>query len=357
MVDAAAGGSFAQKTLEEARQLIEVMASNNYNHRKRNSSKRGVLELNTLDALLAQNKLMSQQLHSLNAKLENMKFERNKLVHYVALTSQEEYHKGTMENPKELCQAIITRSGKVIEPQPKKKPLEKDDDLIVGQEEEVAEQQPKPELEIAKEEEEEKIPPKQKLVVDEAYWNRSKKQILEDSCKPQIPPPIKLHINILFAEALEQMPLYAKFMKDLLSKKMKLKEDATIALTEECNAILQQKLPPKLKDLGSFTIPCTIGNVTTRKALWDLGDSINLISLSILKKLGVGEVKSTKMALQLADRSIKYPYGVMEDVLVKVEKLIFSANIVILDIDEDSEVLAILGRPFLATGRALIDVQ
>ncbi|XP_027362544.1 uncharacterized protein LOC113870143 [Abrus precatorius] len=153
------------------------------------------------------------------------------------------------------------------------------------------------------------------------------------------------------------MPLYAKFMKDLLSKKRKLKEDATITLIEECSAILQQKLPSKLKDPGSFTIPCTIGNVTIGKALCDLGANINLMPLSILKKLGVGEVKSIKMALQLVDRSIKYSYGVMEDVLVKVDKLIFPADFVILDMDEDSEVPVILERPFLATGRALIDVQ
>ncbi|XP_027362847.1 uncharacterized protein LOC113870454 [Abrus precatorius] len=319
MVDAAARGSFAQKTLEEARQLIE--------------------------------------LNSLNAKFENMKFEGNKLVHYVAPISQEEYNEGTSEDRVEYTQ----QQGA----------------------EQVAEQQPEAELEIAKEEEEEKIPPKQKLVVDEAYWNRSKKQILGDSCKPQIPPLYvklpyphipknkgkeeqfskfldifrKLHINISFAEALEQMPLYAKFIKDLLLKKRKLKKDATIALTEKCSAILQQKLPHKLKDPRSFSIPCTIGNVTIGKTLCDLGAGINLMPLSILKKLGVGEVKSTKMALQLADRSIKYPYGVMEDVLLKVDKLIFPTEFVILDMDEDSEVPVILGRPFLATGRALIDVQ
>ncbi|XP_027347948.1 uncharacterized protein LOC113859344 [Abrus precatorius] len=144
-------------------------------------------------------------------------------------------------------------------------------------------------------------------------------------------------------------------MKDLLSKKRKLKEDVTIA--QECSVILQQKLPSKLKDPRSFTIPCTIGNVTIGKALCDLGASINLMLLSILKKLRVGEVKNTRMALQLADRSIKYLYGIMEDVLVKMDKIIFPANFVILDMDEDSEVPVILGRPFLAIGRALVDMQ
>nr|KYP58627.1 Retrovirus-related Pol polyprotein from transposon opus [Cajanus cajan] len=128
-------------------------------------------------------------------------------------------------------------------------------------------------------------------------------------------------------------------------------------LTEECSAIIQQKLPPKLKDPGSFVIPCEIGNLMVSKALCDLGASINLMPLSIFKRLGIGEVKPTMITLQLADRSVTCPYGVVEDVLVKVDKFIFPANFVVLDMEEDAKVPIILGRPFLATGRALIDVQ
>lgn len=120
-------------------------------------------------------------------------------------------------------------------------------------------------------------------------------------------------------------------MKELLNKKMKLNEDEIVALTKECSAILQRKLPPKLKDLDSFTIPCAIGSMAIGKALCDLGASINLMPLSILKKLGVGDIKPTRMALQLADQSIKRPYGIMEDALVKVDKFIFPANFVVLD--------------------------
>ncbi|XP_027351154.1 uncharacterized protein LOC113862259 [Abrus precatorius] len=153
------------------------------------------------------------------------------------------------------------------------------------------------------------------------------------------------------------MPSYAKFMKDLLSRKRKLQEDEIIMLTEDCSAIIQKKVPPKLKDPGSFVIPCEIGNLMVGKALCDLGASINLMPLSIFKRLGIGEVKLTMITLQLADRSVTYPYGVVEDVLVKVDKFIFPADFVVLDMEEDSKVPIILGRPFLATGRALIDVQ
>ncbi|KAL1826556.1 hypothetical protein ACET3Z_004968 [Daucus carota] len=146
----------------------------------------------------------------------------------------------------------------------------------------------------------------------------------------------KLQINIPFAEALEQMPSYAKFMKGILSRKLKLVELETVALTEECSAVLQQKLPPKLKDPGSFTIPCTIGQLSFDKCLCDLGASINLMPLSIFSQLGLPELKPTNMSLQLADRSITYPRGIVEDVLVKVDKLIFPADFVILDFEEDS---------------------
>ncbi|KAJ4701053.1 DNA-directed DNA polymerase [Melia azedarach] len=167
----------------------------------------------------------------------------------------------------------------------------------------------------------------------------------------------KLHINIPFADALEQMPSYVKFMKEILSNKRKLEENETVMLTEECSAILQNKLPPKLKDPGSFTIPCTIGEYYFEKALCDLGASINLMHFSIFRKLGLGEAKATTVSLQLADRSIKHPRGVIEDVLVKVDKFIFPADFIVLDMEADREIPLILGRPFLATGRTLIDVQ
>ena len=165
----------------------------------------------------------------------------------------------------------------------------------------------------------------------------------------------KLHINIPFAEALAQMPTYVKFLKDILSNKRKLEEFETVALTEECSAILQNKLPPKLKDPGKFTIPCTIGNLEFGQALLDSGASINLMPFSTFKKLGLGKVKPTRVTLQLADRSIKHPYGIIEDVLMKVGNFFFPVDFVILEMEEDVEIPLILGRPFLKTSRALID--
>ncbi|KAK5825723.1 hypothetical protein PVK06_020584 [Gossypium arboreum] len=152
------------------------------------------------------------------------------------------------------------------------------------------------------------------------------------------------------------MPIYVKFLNEFLTTKRKFEDLSAVELNEECSAILQNKLPTKLKDPGSFTIPCLIGNLNIEKALADLGASINLMPYKMFKQLALGEPKPTRMSIQLADRSVKYPRGIIEDALVKVDKFIFPIDFVVLDMDEDVEVPLILGRPFLATVRAVIDV-
>ncbi|XP_016195564.1 uncharacterized protein LOC107636578 [Arachis ipaensis] len=167
----------------------------------------------------------------------------------------------------------------------------------------------------------------------------------------------KLEINIPLAEGLEQMPLYAKFLKELINKKRSWHKKETIMLTQECSAVIQRGLPPKLKDPGSFFLPCTIGNITIKKALCDLGSSINLIPYSMMRKLCIKEVKPTQKSLELVDKSLVFPKGVIKNLLVKVDKFIFPADFVILDLGEEGSESIILGRPFLATARAIIDVE
>ncbi|KAK4721407.1 hypothetical protein R3W88_011640 [Solanum pinnatisectum] len=113
----------------------------------------------------------------------------------------------------------------------------------------------------------------------------------------------------------------------------------------------------KKEDPGAFIILCTIGMLQFAKALCDLGASINLMPYAIYKQLGLGEPKTTTMRLLIADRSIKHPMGILYDILVKVDRFIFPADFVILDYEIDAEIPIILGRPFLAIGRALVDVE
>ncbi|XP_057999033.1 uncharacterized protein LOC131177883 [Hevea brasiliensis] len=145
----------------------------------------------------------------------------------------------------------------------------------------------------------------------------------------------KLYINIPFTEALSHMSFYAKFLKEILSKKRRLEDYETIALIEECSAILQNNLPPKLKDPGSFSIPCLTGNINKNKMLCDLDASVSLMPLSICQKLDVGELKPTTISLQLADRSVKYLIGILENIPIKVGKFFIPIDFVVLEMEED----------------------
>ncbi|GAU47102.1 hypothetical protein TSUD_403340 [Trifolium subterraneum] len=117
----------------------------------------------------------------------------------------------------------------------------------------------------------------------------------------------RLQINIPVSEALEQMPTYAKFMKEILTKKRRITDEETILLDASCSAIIQRTLPTKEKDPGRVTLPVTIGNVNVGKALIDLGSSINLIPWSVIERIGGLDITRTRMTLQLADKSVKRP--------------------------------------------------
>ena len=121
--------------------------------------------------------------------------------------------------------------------------------------------------------------------------------------------------------------------------------------------MLQSKIPQKMNDRGSFTISFSIGTKYSGKVFCDLGAIINLMPLSVFKQFGVGECRLTTVTLQLADRSHAYPKGKIKNVFVKVDKFIFPVDFIVLDFDVDKEVSIILGKPFLATGKTLIDVQ
>ena len=111
-----------------------------------------------------------------------------------------------------------------------------------------------------------------------------------------------IKLNIPFSKVLAQMPHYAKFMKDILSKKRKLDEEGVLSLSTTCSVVIQKKFPMKMQGLGNFIIPCTIGNYEFGKALCDSRASINLMPLSVVKRLSLGELTPTIMTLQMADR-------------------------------------------------------
>nr|GFA29280.1 reverse transcriptase domain-containing protein [Tanacetum cinerariifolium] len=165
-----------------------------------------------------------------------------------------------------------------------------------------------------------------------------------------------LHFELSFADALVHMPKFAPMFKKLLNNKNKLIELTKTPLNKNCLAVVLKKLPEKLGDPGRFLIPCDFSKFDNCLALADLGASINLMPLSIWKKLKLPMLNDTKMVLELADRTISKPTGVTENVFVKVGKFYFPADFVVLYFIIDPRVPLILGIPFLSTAHALIDV-
>ncbi|GJZ01227.1 reverse transcriptase domain-containing protein [Tanacetum coccineum] len=167
----------------------------------------------------------------------------------------------------------------------------------------------------------------------------------------------KLHFDISFADALLHMPKFASTFKSLLSNKEKLFELANTPLNKNYSAVLLKQLPEKLGDPDKFLFPCDFPKLDECLALADLDASINLMPLFVWKKLSLPELTPNRMTLELADRSVAHPKGVAEDVFVKVGKFYFLADFVVVDYDVDPWVPLILGRHFLRTTRALIDVH
>ncbi|GJS14632.1 reverse transcriptase domain-containing protein [Tanacetum coccineum] len=164
-----------------------------------------------------------------------------------------------------------------------------------------------------------------------------------------------LSFEISFTDALILMPKFASTLKALIGNKEKLSEMARTPLNEHCSAVILNKLPEKLGDPGKFLIPCEFPGMDECLALADLGASINLMPLSVWKKLYLPELTPTCMTLELADRSISQPIGIAEDVSVKVGVFHFPADFMVVDFDADPRVPLILGRSFLKTGHALIE--
>nr|GEU98714.1 reverse transcriptase domain-containing protein [Tanacetum cinerariifolium] len=230
-------------------------------------------------------------------------------------------------NPKGEMKAVTTRSGLAYEGLliPANSPLEKT--------------QPKPTIPYPSRLNDQKLREKATNQMEKFF------QIFHD-----------LHFDISFADAFLLMPKFASTIKCFLTNKYKLFELAKVPFNENCSAMLLKKLPEKLGDPGKFRIPYDFPGIDVCHALADLGASINLMPLSIWKKLSLLELTPTQMTLELAGRSITRPKGVAEDVFVKVGKFHFPTNFVVVYFKADPRVLLILGRSFLKTGRALIYV-
>ncbi|GJV78585.1 reverse transcriptase domain-containing protein [Tanacetum coccineum] len=166
----------------------------------------------------------------------------------------------------------------------------------------------------------------------------------------------QLRLEIGLKDALVEMPKFNKWLSSLLRNKEKLEEIAITTVNAECSAIIMNKVPEKLEDPGKFLIPCALQELNRTSALADSGASINLLPHSIYKKLRLEALTPTRMTLELANRSITHPMGIAENVVVRVDGFTFLADFVVVNFEPDPRVPIILGRPFLRTAKALIDL-
>ena len=239
---------------------------------------------------------------------------------------------------------ITLRSGKVIE-KPTLEPCEKDDESISEGKEGVESEHCK-----------EKTDSPPALPFPHAMTKQRK--VNHNSEIFEIFKQVRINIPLL--DAIKQVPSYAKFLKDLCTVKRKLNVKKKAFLAEQVSAILQNNNALKYKDPGCPTISCFIGEHKIERALLDLGASVNLLPYSVFQSLNLGELKPTSVTLLLADRSVKVPRGIIEDVLVQVDKFIYPVDFIVLDtqpVEACNSFPIILGRPFLATSNALINCR
>nr|XP_016497067.1 PREDICTED: uncharacterized protein LOC107815929 [Nicotiana tabacum] len=241
----------------------------------------------------------SQQLRT---EFRNLEREFGQMVNNQNTRPAEALPSDTEKNPQ--ANAVTLRNGRELVEVPKKK---KEQSSL--EEESV----PKP---VEVDERNKTVPEQKSERVPPSFPQRLRKKNDDHMFHKFLDMLKQIHLNILLVDMLREVPKYAKYIKDKMANKRRLNEFKTVALTEECTSRIQHKLPQKLEDPGNFTIPMRIGEFDVGRALCDLGASINLMSLSVFKQLGLGAPRPTTVMLQLADRSYIYPEGVIEDVLL-----------------------------------------
>ncbi|GKC43982.1 reverse transcriptase domain-containing protein, partial [Tanacetum coccineum] len=292
----------------------------------------------------------------------------------------------TVTNPRQQINAITTRSGKILEGP--STPLVPTPDVLNPQKE--PEQNPETSTEKVQNlnlENTAHVPPPEEddSIFIEIPKPKAKKTVNFDPNSPKpnsytskLPYPERmkvrendkpsaqhsrvlkmlkqLHLEIRLKDALIEMPKFNKWLSSLLRNKEKLEEIAITTVNAECSAIIMNKVPEKLEDPGKFLITCALQELNRTSALADSGASINLLPYSIYKKLRLEALTPTRMTLELANRSITHPMGIAEDVVVRVDSFTFLADFVVVNFEPDPRVPIILGRPFLRTVKALIDL-
>nr|XP_009626869.1 uncharacterized protein LOC104117514 [Nicotiana tomentosiformis] len=241
------------------------------------------------------------------------------------------------KNPKEIIKVISLRSGKTLV------------DLVVKARPEVVKKQTETPVKKKNKEKKGQSSGVQKDIEESRHMpalpfpQKMKREKLEKCFGRFLEMLKKLYVNIPFIEVLTQILAYVKFLKEILSSKRKLEKTTVVKLNAHCNAILQNKISQKCGNPGSFTIPCSLGSENIRQGPLKLEGELR-------------EIKSIPVSLQLAGQTTILPEGIIEDILVRVDKFVFPVDFIVVDMKVKKEVPLILGRPFLCAGRAIFDI-
>ncbi|KAG7528251.1 Reverse transcriptase domain [Arabidopsis suecica] len=280
-----------------------------------------------------------------------------------------------IQNSREYANAIQLRSGRELRARPNQAPVTEDSEIPEGEDSIQNETQVEDTTKLDRDtvpRDQAKSPQIEKPTVDKG----KKKAFVPPPYKPKIPFPGRFKRDIIekyramFAKHIKElevrMPLIVaymlipdshKFLKDMVMERIQ-EVQGMVVLSHECSAIIQKKIiPKKLGDPGSFTLPCSLGPLFFNKCLCDLGASVSLMPLSVARRLGFNKYKSCQIQLILADRSVRVPHGMLEDLPVRIGRVEIPTDFVVLEMDEEPKDPLILGRPFLATAGALIDVR
>ncbi|CAN6586204.1 unnamed protein product [Malus baccata var. baccata] len=369
MLDASAGGALVDKTPTAAKMLIANRALNaqQYEGVGQRSMPR---QHQVNEEVQTQNKERQIQ----DRRVDNLEKQVGQIAEFMGqFCEQGKLPSSTVVNPKggfETAKAITLRSGKEVgtEPTPSKSAPKEDEKFQIEEEE-----QAKATARI-----EQSLPHPPNASNPSTIGKKGSIPIISNVIPPDVPFPSrflqakneeeekdvletfrKVHVNIPLLDAIKQIPKYAKFLKKLCTTRKRIREKEVVHVSENVSAVLQRKLPPKCKDPGSFTIPCVIGNTRFDHAMLDLGASINVMPYSVYASMNLGKLKNDGVIIQLADRSNAYPKGVLEDVLVQVDHLIFPADFYVLDMEDSTHSPPsplLLGRPFMKTAQTKIDV-
>ncbi|KAG7559513.1 Reverse transcriptase domain [Arabidopsis thaliana x Arabidopsis arenosa] len=259
----------------------------------------------------------------------------------------------SIQNPQEYAHAITLRSGKALPPRedPKQNTedsVEQDGEDFCQNEDSAEKVTKEPILDPPTRSPVPILDPSTRSPVPTASESVEKPAATKTKENVFVPPPYK---------PLLPFPDSHKYVKDMITERIR-EVQGMVVLSHECSAIIQKKIiPKKLGDPGSFTLPCTLGLSVFSKCLCDLGASVSLMPLSVAKRLGFSKYKSCNISLIMADRSIRIPHGLLEDLPVMIGRVEVSTDFVVLEMDEEPKDPLIFGRPFLATAGAIIDVK